>query len=880
MAHDEAGRGDSPGHVHSELERYHAFNQARLKRLHTDLNPKQSAFVHLLPLIFHLNHPRFPGHQTQSAAHGIPHYTPTDASLKAAAPYAGVIDSTDLERSQLDIQGVYLLSRLGTMSTQSERVLCLWIVLRPDIAETSREGLSRSCETLTHSAAELGLTLNYRLLQAVNEGSGERRLLHLEHTKGTELDWFYRYGICLAGRYPLWWTGRDKPAPTDLDRGLLESALDFGTPDERTGEDLIDAMHNAMAQAAEQPLAALVQVLHAELDLLRYPKTAWPCARLRDTVLKSPAPPDSDLLLFQDVETVLKQAKDQSALELIRRAAYVLSGAALSQNSGVVWRRKTIAAYCQLWQWQIEKFQYLDERDNWKLETLQGMTEQLYDALRNAWHSLQEFLKEHPQISAPELPSASAHRLKYLLDPEPDLLPLFNPDLCNDPSEESLCLVPGIDPKSGRIWHLYRGRSAPAAGHYPLLSHPSPMGVIALARLNRVIGEGSQLVSVDKKGAIPLSEIRGLQNEIRSFIAHALDNRQKQRRSLLAINVGVDPIAYLSREGKLITSNRSDALSFGGKRANLVLSIDCLREDDNIYRFQRFRGHKAVLQAMQWICNGHFHKDSLADPEFISFSSQIAPLILQRLRRLYQCFQEHLFSNEQQTGRVVVEIDQRLYYCTTVDGNLHYQTLESLNQLYPLLSGPRTQFTPIICDGSSLTDTPLRNVLEHNRTNTIQCYWQSQGKNSCVYITDECGNLYYEEMPGKDSAALLGRLHPLLEQHKEFPIYHQLLEQEPGGQWYITPYTKPCPKPPSPVHLLVHHADTEQELWEIQGNDIQLQCKADDGDARINVVKALFEAELPTKIGHLSYADELSRPTCQYLQKRLNIEQALLGSFS
>jgi adenylate cyclase class 1 len=68
--------------------RFMAINQDRLRRVRESLETRQQAFIQLLPLLFHINHPMLPGYLSNKTPCGISDYTPGKRCIQSARTLA------------------------------------------------------------------------------------------------------------------------------------------------------------------------------------------------------------------------------------------------------------------------------------------------------------------------------------------------------------------------------------------------------------------------------------------------------------------------------------------------------------------------------------------------------------------------------------------------------------------------------------------------------------------------------------------------------------------------------------------------------------------------------------------------------------------------
>ncbi|MGD8932383.1 MAG: hypothetical protein PVI52_07425, partial [Chromatiales bacterium] len=190
-------------------DRYLKLHRTRLERILGELSPSKQGFIRLLPLLFHINHPMLPGFVRSDTPQGIPNYNPAKPELDAARRLSRSFHYQRRAQRQYQIEGLYLMGSTGSIAQSSSSDFDLWLCHGPGLNEGRRQQLQQKATLVEQAAAEQGLELHVFVIDPEAFRRGYKAKLSSESSGSTQhsllLEEFYRSGVLLAGRYPLWW---------------------------------------------------------------------------------------------------------------------------------------------------------------------------------------------------------------------------------------------------------------------------------------------------------------------------------------------------------------------------------------------------------------------------------------------------------------------------------------------------------------------------------------------------------------------------------------------------------------------------------------------------------------------------------------------------
>ncbi len=158
------------------------------------LDGRKREILAALPMFFHANHPALPGY-VQNAPCGIIGHTPTASDVSAIHRFARSFNAS-LATDKRDIDAIFLMGSGGSLGHTADSDIDLWVCC----AKSKHDRLRPKLDRVETWAAEQGLALQGFLVDP-EFFHDSRDTVH----GPLLLDEFYRSGIHLAGKHPLWW---------------------------------------------------------------------------------------------------------------------------------------------------------------------------------------------------------------------------------------------------------------------------------------------------------------------------------------------------------------------------------------------------------------------------------------------------------------------------------------------------------------------------------------------------------------------------------------------------------------------------------------------------------------------------------------------------
>lgn len=766
--------------------RFQVLNNERVARVRDCLQAEQRVFVDLLPLLFHINDPLLPGYVKKAPA-GIADFSVSKRAQEAATRLVRKFSYRRRAMRVYHIQALYLMGSTGTVAYSEKSDFDIWVCHHPELSNAQLDALRNKAERIGSWARSLGLDVKFFLMnpecfrrgetQALSEdssGSAQHRLL---------LEEFYRTGLLMAGRYPAWWL----VAPENEDRyeevlAALEQSgqarpheyVDFGNLSAVPAEEFFGAALWQLNKAIDSPYKSVLKLLLMESYTSEYPSPDLLCRRFKQAVYAGQSDVDQldpYVLMVRKVEEYLAARGEDERRELARKCFYFKVGVRLSAQRPRLSERR-VALMDQLiedWGWGQEQLLVLDSRATWKIHRVLEERTLLVDELTRSYRNVSDFARQHAQganINSTDL-NLLGRRLYAAFERKVGKVEIINPGISTDLTEQRLSFVRTTDGEH-ESWLLYRGDydEAVARGTPTLRRGQGLIELVAWCHFNRLIGPQTLVTLHGAEEGLSVRELLALIDSFRRlFPDGALPDtdmaslRQPARVHAcgLYINLGLDPLLSHTRRGVHLTSNRSDALSYGGFWKNLALTFDLIvitswRE---VLTFH-YQGETALLDCLcDYLAWAPIDEPAPLSPPVFSFSSARGMAIAHRVEELFrdtiQCFYR---SQHCHATRYVLRVEHNYHLLQAENGVPRYRRIGPPDQLLQALGEAQQHFSPVVIDRYASDSPLLSGLLQRNRPDVVQVFFQVNGALADVYILDEKGSLFFQSTPFHSTATL------------------------------------------------------------------------------------------------------------------------------
>ncbi|MET0050111.1 MAG: class I adenylate cyclase [Candidatus Thiodiazotropha sp.] len=761
--------------VHQRFMRMH---RARLRRILDELRPSQQEFLELLPLLFHINHPMLPGFVGSDTVQGIPDYSPSRQALEAAARLSRSFTYKKRAQRVYHIQGLYLMGSSGTIGQSSSSDFDLWLCHDPDLDQNQREQLQRKVRLVEKGALELGLELHIFLIDPERFRHGEKSRLSQESSGTTQhsllLEEFYRSAVLLAGLYPMWWLvppehEHDYQDYVDylLSHRFLKptEVIDLGGLNRIQAGEFFGAALWQLYKGIDSPYKSILKIFLMEAYSRHYPKPQWLAQEAKEAIYAGESDIDrldAYILLYKRVEEFLIHNQDHDRLDLARRCFYFKVGEHLSQGTARLnWRRRIMMQLTRQWGWGQTQLQMLDTRYEWKIDKVISERNALVAVLTRSYRLLTEFARRYAKESHidPHELNLLGRKLYTALDHRPGKIDHINPGISKNLSEGQLSLYHRETRDGTPAWMLYRGRidEPDLPEHRPIKISNNLLEILVWSHINQVWDSHSRVSLFSGETELTLKELQSLYRGVtKLFPGHMpasadMKTLAKPAHAVLVglfINIGVDPMEHLTKEGMQLTSERHDPLSFASARTNLALSLEKLTLTSwGELQITRHEGPDGLMDVLCHTLDLQFpDRDQETQVQAFSFSSVRGSQIAHRVTELFEHVIRRFRSGDLNNGRYVFRMGKEFFIIQHQDKGYVWRSLDGFESLQEELMQPQQVFRALEFDPEILASSPYPVLFAANKPDLLQVFYQVQGQQADLYILDEQGSLFEQTL--------------------------------------------------------------------------------------------------------------------------------------
>ncbi|MDR7281517.1 adenylate cyclase class 1 [Pseudomonas corrugata] len=823
--------------------RFLKLNEGRMARAMEGLSTRQQTVLTLLPLFFHVNHPLLPGYVSGSTPAGLSNFEPDANALAEAQRLTRSFSYKPRHGSNppRPIHGLFLMGSLGTLAQADQSDMDVWVCHAPDLNESELAELRKKCQLLEVWAASQGAEAHFFLIDPTRFVLGERdNQLSSEDCGTTQhyllLDEFYRTAIWLAGRTPIWWlvpvyeeSAYDRYTHTLLSKRFIraDESLDLGHLAYIPPGEFIGAGLWQLFKGIESPYKSVLKLLLTEVYASEHPKVHCLSLRFKQAVFANQLDLDEldpYVVVYRRIEEYLKAQGEPERLELVRRALYLkvnrkLTGTSRTQS----WQRSLLERLAREWGWDQRQLALLDSRSQWKVRQVSAERRALVNELNHSYRFLTQFARTERTVSLINKRDLNVlgRRLYAAFERKADKVEFINPGIAPDLAEDTLTLVQAPNKKEpGQTqWGLYNGSlTAQEWEHFaPLKRSRQLLELLTWCHRNGVIDSSTRLALHPGTSDLSEFELFNLLGSLQQSIALPLSTVAEEpllrpsvpSEVLILVNVGVDPLKHHRDLNILMTTERTDSLSYAGVRENLVLTLDQVTLNSwNEVLVSRFDGAHALLDCLCAYLNNLPSGPQQPRLRVRCFCHNRAQFIARRVEEVIDAAQNLLLSNL--NHRYLIQVQQHYHVLELVPGQVNHVAIATLPALIDYLGKEQTGYSPLHLDPMALEDHDLALILPMGQPECIQVFYRIFEDQADLYVLDELNALWQQRLPYHDEHSLLVPLQRFLQsiQYRRDALlpmdaaqplsldtlYYQLLPSGPGRARRVE--ARPAPQTP------------------------------------------------------------------------------------
>nr|WP_180202183.1 class I adenylate cyclase [Pseudomonas sp. SbOxS1]NYU01534.1 class I adenylate cyclase [Pseudomonas sp. SbOxS1] len=777
--------------------RFLKLNEGRMARAMDGLSTRQQGVLNLLPLFFHVNHPLLPGYVSGSTPAGLSNFEP-DASVLAEAQRLTRSFSYKPRHGSnppRPIHGLFLMGSLGTLAQADQSDMDVWVCHSPDLSENELTELRRKCQLLEAWAATQGAEAHFFLIDPIRFVRGERDSQLSSEDCGTTqhyllLDEFYRTAIWLAGRTPIWWlvpvyeeANYERYTHTLTSKRFIraDETLDLGHLARIPPGEFIGAGLWQLFKGIESPYKSVLKLLLTEVYASEHPSVQCLSLRFKQAVFANRLDLDEldpYVVVYRRIAEYLIARNEPERLELVRRALYLKVNRKLTGSGARTqgWQRSLLERLAREWQWDQRQLALLDSRSQWKVRQVISERRALVNELNFSYRFLTQFARHEQTISPINKRDLSVlgRRLYAAFERKADKVEFINPGIAPDLAEDTLTLVyaPHRKEPEQSQWGLYNGSlTALEWEHFaPIKRSRHLLELLAWCHRNGVIDSSTRLALHPGSSDLSEFELFNLLGSLQQSIPLPLPTVAEEpllRASvpsevLILVNVGIDPLKHHRDLNILMTTERTDSLSYAGVKENLVLTLDQVtRNSWNEVLVSRYDGPHALLDCLRDYLNALPGGPRQPRLRVRCFCHNRAQFIAQRVEDILDTAQDLLLSNL--NHRYLIQVQQHYHVLELIPGQVNHIALATLPALLDYLGEELASYSPLHLDPMALDDHDLALLLPMGRPDCIQVFYRVNEAHADLYVLDEFNALWQQRLPWHDEQSLLVPLQRFLQ---------------------------------------------------------------------------------------------------------------------
>ena len=768
---------DNPIDTNSIKRRFIALNRDRVTRINQSLRWRQRDFLTLIPLLFHINDESLPGYVSDDTPVGLSNYKPLKASLDAAKRINKKFKHSKRALSRYNIYSIFLTGSSGTIAHTDKSDFDIWLCHRPDMDIDDINLLKQKADAISKWCASLELEVHFFLMDEHRFNDHKQGNLNSDHSGTAQhhllLEEFYRTGVYLAGRYPLWWLVPPEHE-NDYDNYAKElikkhqvrefEIIDFGGLNNIPAEEFFGASLWQIYKGIDSPYKSVLKILLMESYANEFPNIELLCLRLKKLIYNNTTELveiDPYLMMCHKVEEYLTSRNEPLRLELARRCFYFKVDIQLSKtNNEKDLRTNMLRGLVNQWDWDDAHLLMLDSRQTWKIHRVIDERKKLVDELTRSYKLLSGFANQYTKetnIDQYEM-TILGRKLYAAFERKSGKIDIVNPGISPNLIEEQLTFV-----ESDTSWLLYRGKVThkDRNRNNPLRQSRSIIELICWCHFNHLIGYNTSLFMQASDNSINLREIKQILSSLdqqfpRGGLPKSTTNLFSKAshsiRTMLFINVGVDPMSIHNRDDRQIISNRTNALSYSGLLDNLVLSID--QVSINTWQEVYSRSYSGINEVMECLCK-NIQMSSVSNDIILpiinaySFSSSLNQTVAQRVESVFNTVIRYFHRSDSEAySRYIIGVEDNYFLLQRHSSNsskpmVSYNRVGDYNALLSRLSHIEPNYSSVVFDELTLQDHFLPNIYAAHQQGQIDVYVNVEGNKANIYILDEQGALFH-----------------------------------------------------------------------------------------------------------------------------------------
>ncbi|ARN74148.1 class I adenylate cyclase [Oceanicoccus sagamiensis] len=781
-------------------QRFLQVNNARLARTKSALGARQQIFLELLPMMFHVNHPMLPGYVSHQTPAGLAGYNPSKRDVQKTQRLCRSFTYRRQPTMKRQINGIFLMGSCGTVAQSESSDLDIWLC-HPPINDEETMLLRQKCDDISRWAMTIGLEAHFFLMEDEKFRLGERESLSTEDCGSSQhyllLDEFYRTGLLIAGRIPIWWLippeeeqHYDHYANTLRKKRFVrqDETLDFGGVGHIPAGEFVGAGVWQLYKAIDSPYKSVLKILLTEVYAAEYPdveplSTSFKRAIYNDQLDIDEL--DPYVVVYRKLEHYLLERNELKRLELVRRCFYFKVGKPLSRpsrTSSKSWQRQLMEKLVAQWRWPKEQLFNLDARNQWKVARVMAEQKQLVRELTNSYRFVLEFARRtraSAMINSQEM-TVLGRKLYAAFERKAGKIEWINPGIAKSLVEDTLTFYQTTTVEYGEektAWALSAEEMIPRdiVRDKPIKRADDLTTLLAWCHFNSLLDHSTRVNIIEGEHGVTEYELHSMIRSLRQKlpVAKQYDDEGEEKHDRfgqamrptqikLFINVGVDPLGHFRTQGIERLSSQTDSLGYSALRENLVLNVEQILVNSwGEVSTRRYDGDLALIRCLKdyLLMLPPGNNGTLPKLDIRCFCPTRSNAITMRVEELFRDIAACYYSGTRPANtRYILEIQKEYYVLQFIDNRPVIERVGGYANLLSHLGKLQAQYSPIVLDRYCLNHSVLEAIIQQAQPEQIQVFYQQRDTVADIYVMDERGSLHCFTAPFRDEHSLLSPL--------------------------------------------------------------------------------------------------------------------------
>lgn len=617
-----------------EKKRVRWLDELRLRRAIQDSPQSIEIILHLLPILFHFNHPQFTGF-VADCPQGIEQFSLSPQQthfLNRHFPKLIHRLATQEPTAKASFAGIYTMGSVGSVSQTPSSDLDIWLCVNEGLSATEFAALQKKVSLLQEWALSLGVVVSLYIIEQ-NRFRGVHYASPLSKDKDSSgtaqhmllLDEFYRTCIRLAGKPILWLhlcvddeKDYDTKVKTLVEAGELDlnDWTDFGGLGDLSANEYFGATLWQLYKGIDSPYKSALKILLLESYSCHYPSTKLISQQFKAQLHQGDTDYhfDAYLCMLEWVSVFLSNNDDQERLTFAYRCFYlkVRDSYPPEKTPENNWRLQVLQQLTEKWGWSEGFIQSLNHRPQWRIKALKQQHNDLLTYLMASYRNLLQFVRKH-KVNAHIVPQDMAilsRKLYTAFEELPGKVIFVNASQGRDLQEKALTFVDVENNHSFKKgWYVLN--HAPEMACFTAHRHcefgETLPKIVAWTYFNGLLTPRTKVFLKSERVALPaLRQFaqdlcrtfpQQMQTSEREFIRHC-----KIRQLFIAINLSNDVTVNLDpKDSELRKAYFSgDLFHLTEKENRFIGSIDAIyRNRWGEIRTLHFEGEDALIRLLK-----------------------------------------------------------------------------------------------------------------------------------------------------------------------------------------------------------------------------------------------------------------------------------------